>query len=147
VGRYADLTGLDDASRPGIGLVNKIRAYAIQERGYDTVEANFALGLPEDMREYHEAADMLRDLGVQQVRLLTNNPAKIQGLELERRGITVTERVALHVSSNASNLGYLETKRATMGHLPILSLMKLTPLREPEAPRMLPSSVPPWPAR
>ncbi len=99
----------------GIGLVNKIRAYAIQDQGYDTVEANLALGLPEDMREYQQAAEMLLDLRVRQVRLLTNNPAKIQGLQ--RHGITVTERVALQVSPNASDLGYLETKREKMGHL------------------------------
>ena len=99
----------------GIGLVNKIRAYAMQERGLDTVEANLALGLPEDMRDYGLAAAMLRDLGVRRVRLLTNNPAKIAGLE--RHGIAVVERIPLQVAANPANAGYLRTKREKMGHL------------------------------
>jgi GTP cyclohydrolase II len=99
----------------GIGLTKKISAYALQEQGLDTVEANLALGLPEDMRDYQAAAEMLLDLGVRRVRLLTNNPAKIEGLE--RHGVEVTERVPLGISPNPSNLGYLRTKRAKMGHL------------------------------
>ena len=99
----------------GIGLVNKIRAYALQDQGYDTVEANVRLGLPEDMREYGDAAVMLADLGVQQVRLLTNNPAKIAGLT--RHGITVVERVPLQVQPNPHNRRYLRAKREKMGHL------------------------------
>jgi 3,4-dihydroxy 2-butanone 4-phosphate synthase/GTP cyclohydrolase II len=99
----------------GIGLTNKIRAYAIQDQGHDTIEANHLLGLPEDLRDYGAAAAILRDLGVRQVRLLTNNPAKIAGLE--RHGITVVERLPLQVSPNPANLRYLQTKREKMGHL------------------------------
>ena len=99
----------------GIGLTNKISAYALQEQGLDTVEANLALGLPEDMRDYRAAAEMLLDLGVWRVRLLTNNPAKIEGLE--RYGVEVVERIPLGMSPNSSNLGYLRTKREKMGHL------------------------------
>ena len=99
----------------GIGLANKISAYALQERGLDTVEANLALGLPEDMRDYRVAAEMLLDLGVRRARLLTNNPAKVEGLE--RYGVEVVERIPLGVSPNPSNLEYLRTKREKMGHL------------------------------
>jgi 3,4-dihydroxy 2-butanone 4-phosphate synthase/GTP cyclohydrolase II len=99
----------------GIGLANKISAYALQEQGLDTVEANLALGLPEDAREYRVAAEMLLDLGVRRVHLLTNNPAKIAGLE--RYGVEVVERIPLSMSPNPSNLGYLRTKREKMGHL------------------------------
>ena len=100
----------------GIGLANKISAYALQEeRGLDTVEANLALGLPEDGRDYQVAAEMLLDLGVRRVRLLTNNPAKVEGLG--RHGVKVVERVPLRISPNPSNLRYLRTKREKMGHL------------------------------
>lgn len=99
----------------GIGLTNKIRAYAYQEQGLDTVEANLALGLPEDARDYRVAAEMLRDLGVRRVRLLTNNPAKIAGLT--RYGIEVVERVPLEVTVNPVNRHYLQTKQEKMGHL------------------------------
>ncbi len=99
----------------GIGLAKKISAYALQEQGLDTVEANLALGLPEDMRDYRIAAEMLLDLGVRRARLLTNNPAKIEGLE--RYGVEVVERVPLRISPNPSNLEYLRTKREKMGHL------------------------------
>jgi GTP cyclohydrolase II len=99
----------------GIGLTKKICAYALQEQGLDTVEANHALGLPEDMRDYRVAAEMLLDLGVRRARVLTNNPAKIEGLE--RYGVEVVERVPLGISPNPSNLGYLRTKREKMGHL------------------------------
>ncbi len=99
----------------GIGLTKKISAYALQEQGLDTVEANHALGLPEDMRDYRVAAEMLLDLGVRRARLLTNNPAKIEGLE--RHGVEVVERVPLWISPNPSNLGYLRTKWEKMGHL------------------------------
>ncbi len=99
----------------GIGLANKISAYALQERGLDTVEANLALGLPEDMRDYRVAAEMLFDLGVRRARLLTNNPAKVKGLE--RHGIEVVERIPLEITPNPSNLEYLRTKREKMGHL------------------------------
>ncbi len=99
----------------GIGLANKVSAYALQEQGLDTVEANLALGLPEDMRDYRVAAEMLLDLGVRRARLLTNNPAKIEGLE--RHGIEVVERIPLETTPNPSNLEYLRTKREKMGHL------------------------------
>ncbi|MFN8501087.1 GTP cyclohydrolase II [Kouleothrix sp.] len=99
----------------GIGLVNKIRAYALQEQGLDTVEANRALGLPDDMRDYGVAAEILADLGIGRVRLLTNNPDKIDGLT--RYGIEVCERVPLFVAPNATNLHYLKTKQQRMGHL------------------------------
>jgi len=99
----------------GIGLANKISAYALQEQGLDTVEANLALGLPEDMRDYRVAAEILLDLGVWRVHLLTNNPAKIEGLE--RYGVEVVERIPLGMAPNPSNLGYLRTKKEKMGHL------------------------------
>ena len=99
----------------GIGLAKKISAYALQEQGLDTVEANLALGLPEDMRDYRVAAEMLLDLGVWRTRLITNNPAKIEGLE--RYGIEVVERIPLRMSPNPSNVGYLRTKREKMGHI------------------------------
>ncbi|HJQ28909.1 MAG TPA: GTP cyclohydrolase II [Rubrobacter sp.] len=99
----------------GIGLAKKISAYALQEQGLDTVEANLALGLPEDMRDYRVAAEMLLDLGVRRARLMTNNPAKIEGLE--RYGVEVVERVPLGISPNPSNVEYLRTKREKMGHL------------------------------
>lgn len=98
----------------GIGLANKISAYALQEQGLDTVEANLALGLPPDMRDYRVAAEMLLDLGVRRARLLTNNPAKVEGLK--RYGVEVVERVPLAISPNPSNLEYLRTKREKMGH-------------------------------
>src|SRR5215208_1065312 len=99
----------------GIGLANKISAYALQERGLDTVEANLALGLPEDARDYRAAAEMLLDLGVRRAQLLTNNPAKVEGLG--RYGVEIVERVPLRISPNPSNVGYLRTKREKMGHL------------------------------
>lgn len=99
----------------GIGLTNKIRAYALQEEGLDTVDANRALGLADDLRDYRDAAAMLFDLGVRRIILLTNNPAKILGLE--RYGIEVTERAPLPVMANPCNLRYLQTKRERMGHL------------------------------
>ena len=98
----------------GIGLVNKIRAYALQQVGADTVEANRLLGLPDDARDYTVAAEMLGRLGVQRVRLLTNNPAKVEALQ--RLGIEVAERVPLHTPPNPHNLGYLQTKSRRMGH-------------------------------
>ena len=99
----------------GIGLANKIRAYALQDQGLDTVDANLALGLPPDMRDYGDAAAMLADLGLKQVRLLTNNPLKIAGLEAHN--IDVVERLPMTITPHADNLHYLETKRERMGHL------------------------------
>jgi len=99
----------------GIGLANKIRAYALQEQGLDTVDANRALGLPDDMRDYAGAAAMLHSLGVRTVTLITNNPAKIAGLE--RHGVEVVERTPLHTAPNLHNLPYIAAKRERMGHL------------------------------
>lgn len=102
----------------GIGLVDKVRAYALQDQGADTVEANRRLGLPDDARDYAAAADLLRALGVQRVRLLTHNPAKVQGLQAA--GITVVERLPLRAGSHPGNQGYLRTKTLRMGHWPDL---------------------------
>ena len=99
----------------GIGLANKLRAYALQDQGLDTVDANRRLGFPDDARDYGLAAAMLRALGIQEVRLLTNNPAKVTGLE--EAGIRVVERVAHHMPANPHNADYLATKRRKSGHL------------------------------
>ena len=99
----------------GIGLANKLRAYALQDQGLDTVEANRCLGFPPDLREYGVAARMLQELGVRSVRLLTNNPAKLAGLENGR--IRVIERVPLVIKPNMENGAYLRTKRDKMKHL------------------------------
>ncbi len=99
----------------GIGIVNKIKAYALQEQGYDTVEANEALGFEADLRDYGIGAQMLVDLGVHKMRLMTNNPTKIVGLQ--GYGITVTARVPLEVPPNECNINYLSTKCAKMGHI------------------------------
>jgi 3,4-dihydroxy 2-butanone 4-phosphate synthase/GTP cyclohydrolase II len=99
----------------GIGLLNKLKAYSLQEKGYDTVDANLALGLPSEAREYGAAVAILRDLGVESVRLMTNNPAK--GDFLKDAGIEVDEYVPVLVGVVEANEGYLETKRARMGHM------------------------------
>ncbi len=99
----------------GIGLANKIRAYALQDRGLDTVDANRRLGFSDDSRDYGMAAAMLRALGVAEVRLLTNNPTKLAGLEAA--GIRVVERVAHQMPANPHNADYLATKRTRSGHL------------------------------
>jgi GTP cyclohydrolase II len=99
----------------GIGLLAKLKAMRLQEEGLDTVEANVALGLPVDARDYHVAADILRDLGVQSVRLLSNNPKKLDSLR--RYGIDITERVPLLITPNEENLPYLRTKRERMDHI------------------------------
>ena len=99
----------------GIGLVNKLRAYALQDQGFDTVDANFRLGFGDDERDFSVAADMLRKLAQDEVRLLTNNPRKVEGLEAA--GIRVTERVALKAGLNPHNQAYLDTKRSRSGHL------------------------------
>jgi 3,4-dihydroxy 2-butanone 4-phosphate synthase/GTP cyclohydrolase II len=99
----------------GIGLLNKLKAYALQDTGLDTVDANLALGLPSENREYGAAVSILRDLGVSSVRLMTNNPAKSDFLN--QAGINVNSYVPIIVGEAAQNLQYLETKRARMGHI------------------------------
>jgi len=99
----------------GIGLANKISAYALQEEGLDTVQANLALGLPEDARDYGVAAEMLLDLGIHRAALLTNNPAKIEGLR--SHGVEIIERLPVQVEPNPFNLKYLRTKKEKLGHL------------------------------
>ncbi|HEY0627808.1 MAG TPA: GTP cyclohydrolase II [Sphingomicrobium sp.] len=99
----------------GIGLANKLRAYALQDRGLDTVDANRRLGFADDERNYGMAAAMLRALGIDKVRLLTNNPNKVVGLE--REGIEVVERVAHHMPTNPHNADYIATKKKRSGHL------------------------------
>jgi GTP cyclohydrolase II len=100
----------------GIGLGNKLRAYALQDRGLDTVDSNLRLGFADDERDYAHAAAILRALGIDEVRLLTNNPSKVAALEHE--GIQVAERVAHHMPANPHNADYLAVKRAKSGHLP-----------------------------
>jgi 3,4-dihydroxy 2-butanone 4-phosphate synthase/GTP cyclohydrolase II len=99
----------------GIGLTNKIKAYALQDQGRDTVEANLELGFKDDLRDYGIGAQILRDLNVQKIALLTNNPRKIAGLEVY--GVKVVERVPLEVPPRETNLRYLRTKQVKLGHL------------------------------
>ncbi len=105
----------------GIGLVNKIRAYRLQEAGADTVEANLALGFHADSRNYELCKPMLAQFGIRTLRLMTNNPRKIEAME--KFGVTVAERVPLLVNRNAFNTSYLNTKAAKLGHM-------MTPLAE-----------------
>lgn len=99
----------------GIGLINKLKAYSLQDKGFDTVEANEMLGFPADMRSYDVAAAILKDLGVSKVNLMTNNPRKIDGLE--RYGIEIVNRVPIKMNHNEKNEFYLQTKKEKLGHM------------------------------
>jgi GTP cyclohydrolase II len=99
----------------GIGLLNKIRAYHLQDLGYDTVDANRTLGLPDDTRDYSAAAEIIKLFGIRSVALLTNNPLKVSGLK--ENGIKISRRIALHTEPNDHNKFYLFTKKSRMGHL------------------------------
>jgi len=99
----------------GIGLLNKIRAYALQDQGQDTVEANLSLGFDADQRQYDDCAEVLKNLGVVSIRLLSNNPEKVAGLK--SAGIDVIERVPIEVEPDDTTIDYLRTKKAKMGHI------------------------------
>jgi 3,4-dihydroxy 2-butanone 4-phosphate synthase/GTP cyclohydrolase II len=99
----------------GIGLLNKLRAYELQEQGLDTVEANVELGFAPDLRDYGIGAQILADLGLTSIRIMTNNPRKLVGLE--GYGLTITERVPLEVPPNEENVRYLQVKKDKMGHI------------------------------
>ncbi|MFD0711106.1 bifunctional 3,4-dihydroxy-2-butanone-4-phosphate synthase/GTP cyclohydrolase II [Paenibacillus sp. GCM10027626] len=99
----------------GIGLINKLKAYQLQEQGFDTVDANIKLGFPPDLREYGIGAQILKDIGIRKMRLMTNNPRKIRGLE--GYGIEVIERVPIQMPEREDNAAYLRTKKAKLGHM------------------------------
>ena len=99
----------------GIGLNNKMRAYSLQDQGMDTVEANNALGFDADLRDYGTGAEILVDLGIKKLRLLTNNPQKISGIE--GFGLELIERIPIQTTSNSKNIRYMKTKKEKMGHI------------------------------
>ena len=99
----------------GIGLINKLKAYALQDKGMDTVDANLALGFSPDQRDYTEGAEILVDLGVKKIRLMTNNPEKIAGLE--NFGLDIIERVAIEIEHKEHCKSYMKTKKNKMGHI------------------------------
>ncbi len=101
----------------GIGLLNKIKAYALQDNGLDTVDANLALGLPVDARDYNCGIQILKDLGVSKIRLMTNNPEKVYGLNSEECGLEITERIPLDLGIRPQDAFYLKTKAHRMGHI------------------------------
>ncbi|VVB97983.1 Riboflavin biosynthesis protein RibBA [uncultured archaeon] len=105
---------LDQEGR-GIGLVNKIKAYELQDKGYDTLEANHQLGFEGDARKYDAAAKILKKMGIRRIRLITNNPKKVEGMKMN--GIEIIERVPLVIKPNEYNERYLKTKKEKMGHL------------------------------
>ena len=129
LGRIADegrgvLIYLNQEGR-GIGLANKIRAYSLQDEGADTVEANERLGFAADLRDYRAALEMLRDLGVRSVRLMSNNPKKLEGLAGD--GLAVNERLPIEIAATAATQHYLQTKKHKLGHHPVLGLRPTTP--------------------
>ncbi len=128
----------------GIGLLAKLKAMQLQEQGLDTVEANLALGLPVDARDYRPAALILRDIGVRSIRLLSNNPDKFTALW--RSGIRITERVPLLVTPNKDNLPYLRTKRERLHHLLPHLDNSSADSTSPNDPTKLASAIPPFSA-
>jgi 3,4-dihydroxy 2-butanone 4-phosphate synthase/GTP cyclohydrolase II len=106
----------------GIGLVNKLKAYGLQDQGYDTVEANVKLGFKADLRDYGTGAQILKDLGLSSMRLMTNNPKKIVGLNAY--GLNVIRQLPIEMAPNPKNLKYLQAKKTKMGHILRLSASK-----------------------